>query len=72
MPRAFVGDASPLILLARVQHLDLLATVADTVLIPEAVLKEVDAGNEKDGAGVAVRQIRQFQIVPDLQMSEQV
>jgi len=72
VPRSFVVDASPLILLARVQRLDLLATVANTVLIPEAVLKEVDAGNEKDGAGVAVRQIRQFQIVPDLQMSEQI
>lgn len=72
MPRAFVVDASPLILLARVERLDLLSAVGTTVLVPRAVLDEVEAGNDRDGAGDAVRQFDPVQIVPDLQIREQI
>jgi predicted nucleic acid-binding protein len=55
--RAFIVDASPLTLPARIERLDLLSAVAGTALIPEAVLREVDAGNGRDGAGLAVNEL---------------
>ncbi|WP_336036463.1 nucleic acid-binding protein [Halobacterium yunchengense] len=43
MTRAAVPDAGPLIHLAEIDSLELLATF-DTLLVPETVYKEVDAG----------------------------
>lgn len=72
MPRVFVVNASPLILLARIQRLDLLTSVASTVLVPEGVLREVEAGEARDGAGQAVRQFDKIEVVPDLEIPEAV
>lgn len=72
MFRTFVVNASPLILLARVQRLDLLTSVASSVLVPEAVLSEVDAGDDRDGTGTAVRGFASLQVVPDLELPRSV
>jgi len=45
---AAVSDAGPLIHLAEIDSLELLAT-CDTLLVPETVYKEVDAGGVPDG-----------------------
>ena len=48
MTLAAVSDAGPLIHLAEINSLELLSTF-DTLLVPEAVYKEVDAGGVPDG-----------------------
>ena len=46
-----VADASPLIALARIERLELLRSVFGTLLLPEAVWRElVDAGLDRPGA----------------------
>jgi len=45
-----VVDASPLILLGKTGHLNLLAALADTVVVPLAVANEV--GAKPDGAAI--------------------
>lgn len=46
----WVVNASPLILLGKTGHLDLLAALADTVVVPQAVANEV--GAKPDGAAI--------------------
>jgi len=46
----WVVNASPLILLGKTGHLDLLAALADTVVVPQAVAGEV--GAKPDGAAI--------------------
>lgn len=72
MPRSFVVDASPLILLARIRRLDLLALLAKSLLVPETVLREVEAGEARDGAATAVRAFEPLQIVSDLEIPESI
>jgi len=45
---AWVVNASPLILFARIGRLDLIERLAPTILIPNAVVREVRAGQQKD------------------------
>jgi predicted nucleic acid-binding protein len=46
----WVVNASPLILLGKTGHLDLLAALTDTIVVPQAVAKEVSA--KPDGAAI--------------------
>lgn len=48
MSEAWVVNASPLILFARIGRLDLIERLAPAILIPNAVIEEVRAGQEKD------------------------
>ena len=48
MSDAWVVNASPLILFARIGRLDLIERLAPTILIPTAVIREVRADEEKD------------------------
>lgn len=50
-----VCDASPLIVLARVDHLDLLRRVFDTVIVPPAVWHEVTHRPQAPGAATVAR-----------------
>jgi predicted nucleic acid-binding protein len=45
---AWVVNASPLILLARVDRLELLQRLAPDILVPDAVIAEIRAGQHKD------------------------
>jgi len=45
---AWVVNASPLILFSRIGRLDLIERLARTILIPDAVIEEVRAGQHKD------------------------
>ena len=48
MSEAWVVNASPLILFARIDRLDLIEHLAPAILIPNAVIEEVRAGQHKD------------------------
>ncbi|MEQ1910476.1 MAG: DUF3368 domain-containing protein [Vicinamibacterales bacterium] len=48
MSEAWVVNASPLILFARISRLDLIEGLAPTILVPSAVIEEVLAGQDKD------------------------
>ena len=49
-PERWVVNASPLILLAKVHHAELLAGLAEHVIVPQAVLDEINAGPADDPA----------------------
>jgi predicted nucleic acid-binding protein len=58
---AWVINASPLILFARIARLELIERLAPTILIPKAVIQEVRAGRERDStANTAVRWAEQY------------
>ena len=65
MSRHWVVGASPIILLAKTRHLDLLPASADVLLIPKAVAEEIRQGPSDDpagpGPGMARRGKRQFE-----------
>ena len=48
MSEAWVVNASPLILFSRIDRLDLVERLAPAILIPNAVIEEVRAGQPKD------------------------
>jgi predicted nucleic acid-binding protein len=50
---AWVVNASPLILFSRISRLDLIERLAPAILIPNAVIEEVRAGQEKDPTATA-------------------
>jgi predicted nucleic acid-binding protein len=50
---AWVVNASPLILFARIGRLDLIEQLAPAILIPNAVIQEVRAGQQKDRTAAA-------------------
>jgi predicted nucleic acid-binding protein len=54
MPRVWVVNASPAIVLAKAGMLDLLGRLADELLLPEAVASELLAGPSGDPARAAV------------------
>ena len=53
MSEAWVVNASPLILFARISRLDLIKRLAPRILIPNAVIEEVRAGQHKDGTAAS-------------------
>ena len=50
MDRVLVVNASPLIFLARIERLDLLTSLAKPLVVPAAVIREIQAGSDRDGA----------------------
>lgn len=50
MSRRWVTDASPIILLAKTGHLDLLSACTEELLVPEAVAEEVHRAPDDDPA----------------------
>ena len=53
MSEAWVVNASPLILFSRIARLDLIERLAPAILIPNAVIEEVRAGQQKDPTATA-------------------
>ena len=58
-----VVNASPLILLAKAGHLDLLRVGGFGVRVPDAVIAEIEAQGVEDPAAVAVRSTAWLQVV---------
>jgi predicted nucleic acid-binding protein len=60
---AWVVNASPLILFSRIGRLDLIERLAPAILIPNAVIEEVRAGQDKDRtASAALEWAEQYRI----------
>ena len=63
MAEVAIVDASPLIFLARASRLDLLRMAADTILVPESVVAEVQA-HADDAAGRLLQRISWLTVAP--------
>ena len=69
MPKKWVVNASPLIVLGRINHLFLLQHVAEEIVVPAGVAKEIAQGPEDDSARLWLQAqgrelIREVQVVP--------
>jgi predicted nucleic acid-binding protein len=63
LPSAPVADTSPLIHLGRADRLQLVRAVARTLLVPRAVVRELEAKGEGDPAVQALRTIPWLRVV---------
>jgi predicted nucleic acid-binding protein len=70
--RVLVANASPLILLARIDHLDLLASLAKLLVVPEAVIREVQAGSYRDGTADKIKDLASILRVDDLPVPDRI
>lgn len=50
MTRQWVVNASPLIILGKLSKIELLIKLTDTLVVPEAVAKEIEQGDDNDPA----------------------
>jgi predicted nucleic acid-binding protein len=69
MPKKWVVNASPLIVLARINHLFLLQHLAEEIVVPAGVAKEIARGLEDDPARQWLQAhgqglVREVQVVP--------
>jgi predicted nucleic acid-binding protein len=62
---AWVINASPLILFARIARLDLFERLAPRIIVPSAVFEEVRAGQEKDATAASALAWAAERRVPD-------
>ena len=67
-----VVNSSPLILLEKVGHLDLLRVGGFDVLVPDAVLGEIDVRGVGDPAAQAVRNASWLKVVPTAAIPDRV
>jgi predicted nucleic acid-binding protein len=70
--RVLVVNASPLILLARIDRLDLLASLAKLLVVPEAVIREIQAGSDRDGSAGKVENLPSILRVEDLPVADRI
>ena len=71
MTERWILNASPLIVLARVGYEDLCLKLADSVVVPQAVATEIEAGPERDPAR-QVLAARRFDVVETPPPTEEV
>ena len=72
MDRPLVVNASPLILLARIDRLDLLVSLAKLLVVPEAVLREIQVGSDRDGTADKVWNLSAVLQVDDRPVPDQI
>ena len=72
MSEAWVVNASPLILFSRINRLDLLERLSPTIVIPNAVLEEVRAGQAKDPTGAAALSWAERYYIADVELSASI
>lgn len=72
MSEAWVVNASPLILLTRINRLDLIERLATGVAVPDAVITEVRTGHHKDSTAGRALEWAQTYRVPDLPLAASV
>ena len=70
--RPWVVNASPLILLGKLRQLDLLSMLAPSLVVPEAVIREVAAGAVCDSATAATVAWAQERMRPDVPLAPSV
>jgi predicted nucleic acid-binding protein len=69
---ALVVNASPLILLARIERLDLLASLAKRLVVPVAVIREVQAGSDRDKTADRIQDLPSIFQVDDRPVPERI
>jgi len=67
-----IVNASPLILLARIQHLDWLLGLSQDIRVPRSVIEEVEAGDGRDGAATRLRGAAFIRPVSELEVPASV
>lgn len=72
MDRALVVNASPLILLARIDRLDLLTSLTKLLVVPEAVIREIQAGSDRDGTADKIKGLASILQVGDRPVPDQI
>lgn len=72
MDRALVVDASPLILFARIDRLDLLASLAKHLVVPESVIREIQAGSDRDGTAERLKNLPSILRMDDRPIPERI
>ncbi len=72
MDRVLVVNASPLIFLARIDRLDLLVSLAKLLVVPEAVIREIQAGSDRDGTAVQLKALPSILQVEDRPLPERI
>jgi predicted nucleic acid-binding protein len=70
--KALVVNASPLILLARIERLDLLASLAKLLIVPEAVIREIQAGSDRDGTADKVKTLPSILQIDDRPVPDRI
>jgi len=70
--RVLVVNASPLILLSRTDRLDLLASLAKTLIVPEAVIREIHAGADHDDTADRIKDLSSVLRVDDQPVPDQI
>ena len=64
MGKPAVINASPLIFLSRGEHVDLLRTFADGILVPEPVAREIQRKGPQDPTVIALRDVSWIEVSP--------
>lgn len=72
MDKTLVVNASPLILLSRTGRLDLLVSLAKSLIVPEAVIREIRAGSDRDDAAGRIRDLSSLLCVEDQPVPERI
>ena len=72
MVDVWICNASPLISLARIGRLDLIESLAAEIVVPTTVIREIGAGDSRDGAITAVSGSSRLRVVPDIEVSAAV
>jgi hypothetical protein len=69
---AWAVNASPLILFARIDRLDLIEHLAPAILIPNAVIEEVRAGQRKDRTAATALEWAEKYLVEDIAIAASI
>ena len=72
MTEAWVANASPLILLGRISRLDLMERLAPGIIVPNAVIAEIRAGEVKDATAITTMDWAESRRVPDVTLPPSV
>jgi predicted nucleic acid-binding protein len=69
---ALVVNASPLIHFARIDRLDLLDSLAKPLILPEAVLREIQAGSDRDATADRIKSLSSILQVEDRPVPDRI
>jgi predicted nucleic acid-binding protein len=70
--RTLVVNASPLILLSRIARLDLLTSLAELLVVPEAVIREIQAGSHRDETAGRIKDLSSILQVTDRPLPDRI
>lgn len=72
MDKDLVVNASPLIFLSRIERLDLLISIAKSIVVPKAVLREIQAGSDRDEAAKKIESLSALQVGEDRPLPDDI